>query len=72
MEIPLFLYSNSKDFINFPKNKYFLERCLIVDDSIYIILVIFIWYNVERRKEDEKINCINIGIYVCVFANGLL
>ena len=36
--------------LRFPKNKYFLERSLIVADNIYIILVIFIWYNVKRRK----------------------
>ena len=36
--------------VNFPKNKYFPEKSLIVADNIYIILVIFIWYNVERRK----------------------
>lgn len=72
MEIPLFLYSNSKDFINFPKNKYFPERSLIVANNIYIILVIFIWYNIERRKQDEKNNRINIDICIYIFANGLL
>ena len=38
MEIPLFLYSNSKDFINFPKNKYFPETLLfavIIDISSF-------------------------------------
>lgn len=34
----------------FPKNKYFLERCSIVANNIYIILVMFIWYNIKRRK----------------------
>lgn len=43
-------HKNVTIILRFPKNTYFLERCLTVTDNIYIILVIFIWYNVERRK----------------------
>ena len=43
-------HKNVTIILRFPKNKYFPEKSLIVADNIYIILVIFIWYNVERRK----------------------
>ena len=40
MEIPLFLYSNSKDFINFPKNMCFPES--------------FEFETINKQKQPEK------------------
>lgn len=42
MEIPLFLYSNSKDFINFPKNNNFSESLLF---AVIIDIYSFFRYN---------------------------